>query len=158
MKSNRRNFLKGLGGLTAATALGGCSTGGLGFRTCGTNANFRLTAKAYESTGDLVASAGTLELAEGATWLNGTNFVADGGTLKFAGAGQVDKNKAKLVVSDGGTVCVADGSMLKFAAATVDGTPVPTGRYAAGDGTPLGACLTSGAIQVGKLGLVLMVR
>lgn len=62
-------------------------TGGVGILHGGTG-TLTLTNRAFASCGDLAVTNGTLEFAENATWLNGTNVtVAGSGTLRLAKGG-----------------------------------------------------------------------
>ncbi len=135
--------------------------GGVGVRMNATNYTDNvclLGAREYESTGDLIASAGTLELADGATWLNGSRFVADGGTLAFADRDQVNPKKAVLEISGNGRIAVGGSSPIAFAQVVLNGSKVFPGVYSAGDGTALGAHIASGSVLAGGPGFILVVR
>ena len=151
--------------------------GGLGFHSLGNGPAkdgvvpagsedvFTLTGQHFESSGDLMVSGGTLELAQGATWKNGTNFTARGtGTLKFAARGQVDRHFAHLHLEDKGLISIPKGVTLHFASADVNGVPVETGVYT-GKATPDAASadiadriVVGGTLKVGKFGLTLVVE
>lgn len=111
-------------------------TGGLGFHVCGGGAVLPLAARAYASCGDLEASAGTLSLAAGATWLNGTNFTVRGtGRIVFAARRAVNSEIARFHFADQGKVSIPAGVTLRVAEAEVcEGgvwLPVPRGKYRA---------------------------
>ena len=130
----------------------------------GSEETFTLSGKAFESCGDLEVSGGTLALASGASWLNGTNFVARGtGTLKFGGSRQTNARFAVLTLEGADSkVEVAAGQTAAFLACSVNGTPVEMGEYTAAtlpEGSPLKGRLTgSGTLRVGKFGLLLFVK
>ena len=147
--------------------------GGLGFHylgngpangdiVAGEDDTLVLAGKNFESCGDLVVSAGTLELAAGATWLNGTNFIAKGtGTLKFAAAEQVNKTFATLHVADQGKIYVPEGVRMRFTSATLNGEPVEEAIYPTGTtgSTGLSAHIEGGgSIRIKRPGTVLIVQ
>ena len=136
-------------------------TGGLGFHMMWPDQTLVLTNRAFASCGNLEASAGTLELAAGATWRNGTNFVARGtGTLRFGGNRQTGKD-AVLRIEGSGRVEIADGMRLKVAECWVGDTKVVPGVYAAADledGDPLYGRLSGGTLCVGPLGTKILVK
>ena len=136
-------------------------TGGLGFHMMWADETLTLANRAFASCGNLEASAGTLELADGATWLNGTNFVARGtGALRFGGNRQVG-NDAVLRIEDSGKVEIADGKRLKVAECWVGDTKIPDGAYTyANAPEPLKEHLveTDGRLSVGRVGMMIFVR
>lgn len=136
-------------------------TGGLGFHMMWTDQTLTLANRAFASCGNLEASAGTLELADGATWLNGTNFVARGtGALRFGGNRQLG-NDAVLRIEDSGKVEIADGKRLKVAECWVGDTKIPDGAYTyANAPEPLKEHLveTDGRLSVGRVGMMIFVR
>ena len=136
-------------------------TGGLGFHMMWPDETLVLAGRAFASCGDLEVSAGTLELADGATWLNGTNFVARGtGVLRFGGNRQVG-NDAVLRIEDSGKVEIADGKRLKVAECWVGGTKISDGAYTyANAPEPLKEHLveTAGRLSVGRVGTMIFVR
>ena len=136
-------------------------TGGLGFHVCG-DYTLTLSGRAFESCGDLEASAGTLVLDADATWRNGTNVTARGtGGIRFLGDRQLGTD-AVLTIDDDGQVEIADGKTLKVGECRVNGAEVTTGEYTAAvlkPGDPLyGHLAGGGVLRVGKFGIMLIVR
>lgn len=148
-------------------------TGGLGFHYVGSGTSGRtgvlagkddtyvLAGRDFQSCGDLEVSAGTLELAANATWLNGTNLTVRGtGTLKI-GKGKTFGNHAILRLDGDGKISVPDGARQKFAECWIGDARVPDGIYTyatAPDGVKAHLAETSGEILVGKIGGLLILR
>ena len=143
-------------------------TGGLGFhlndQDGGTNV-FTLAGRDFESCGDLVVSSGTLELANDATWLHGTNFTAKGtGTLKFAAKGQVNSYHAVLHLADNGKIYIPEGVTLSFAEAFVregaDETAVEHGKYtgAAAEALMANRIIGGGTLRIGARGMAVLIQ
>ena len=128
----------------------------------GTNV-FVLAGRDFESCGDLIVSAGTMELAADATWLHGTNFTAKGeGTLKFAAADQVNSYHAVLHLADNGKIYIPEGVTLSFAEAFVregaDETAVEHGKYTGSEGALADRIIGGGTLRIGKRGMMLMIQ
>ena len=148
-------------------------TGGLGFHYVGSGTSGRtgvlagrddtyvLAGRDFQSCGDLEVSAGTLELAANATWLNGTNLTVRGtGTLKI-GKGKTFGNHAILRLDGDGKISVPDGARQKFAECRIGDARVPDGIYTyatAPDEVKAHLAETSGEILVGKIGGLLILR
>ncbi len=99
------------------------------------------------STGDLVVSAGTVVLEEGASWVG--NYVLKGGTLRVPSPLAIPTS-SHLTLS-GGALDLAAGEYVVAGITDEDGNPVPPGRYAAtaGDGAQALAGLAGeGAVTV----------
>ena len=130
--------------------------GALSLKMAGTG-TMLLKAQDFATTGDLVVTNGTLELAADATWTNGANVVVSGvGTLKLNAKENLSKTVTKLQVTDDGKVDVAAGVRVKVAELWLNGVRQANGTYQKGDETPW---LTGdGRLTVGSLGLVLFVR
>ena len=130
------------------------------------NASVVLTNQAFASHGNLTVKSGVLELAEDASWLNGTNFTArgEGGLLKFASSAQVDKKIARLHFAENGKVYVPAGVTLKVVAADVlqagasEPTRVASGTYDGSSGPLFGRIEGGGNVRVGSAGLILLFR
>ena len=138
--------------------------GGLGFKLDGADERLVLAGQNFESTGVLEASAGTLELAADATWLNGVDFKASGeGCLAFHSAGQINRESAVLWLSENGKIDVPSGVTLKVSLVMVkngdEWVAVSSGEF---DGTGSGllqGCVTGGGkLRIGKAGLIFTVR
>lgn len=130
--------------------------GALSLKMAGTG-TMLLKSQDFATTGDLVVTNGTLELAADATWTNGANVVVSGvGTLKLNAKENLSKTVTKLQVTDDGKVDVAAGVRVKVAELWLNGVRQANGTYQKGDETPW---LTGdGRLTVGSLGLVLFVR
>lgn len=138
-----------------------CSVeGGVSIEMKGTGL-LQLAGRAFASSGDLIASAGTLELAAGARWHNGTNFIARGtGTLRFCGSRPVGKS-AVLRLEDDGKVEIADGKCLSVEVCWLDGAKVEDGVYdyeTAPDELKKHLAETTGILRVGMRGLSILLR
>ncbi|MCQ2391791.1 MAG: hypothetical protein MJ240_10240 [Kiritimatiellae bacterium] len=148
--------------------------GGLGFHylgsgpangswsvAAGADETFTLSGKSFASCGDLEVSGGTLELASGATWRNGTNLTARGtGTLK-ANAGGAFGDHAILRLYGNGKFALPSTEMQRVAECWVDGCWVRPGIYEAAKLTPADALyghLTGGRLRVGSAGFMLIVK
>ena len=137
-------------------------TGGLGFhlndQDGGTNV-FTLAGRDFESCGDLVVSAGTMELANDATWLNGTNFTAKGtGVLKFGKQGQVNAGFATIHLADDGKLFIPDGVTVVVPTAKLDNAALDRGVYTGADGVLKDRILGGGALKVGKRGMAVLIQ
>ena len=114
-----------------------------------------LKGQAFNSSGSLTVTNGVLELQNGATWRNGTDFYAKGaGTLAFGAAGQVNENTAKLHFADDGRVSIPANTTLTVKYAVIDGsdgseTLVTAGDYTAGaTGLLAGRITGAGTLRV----------
>ena len=137
-------------------------TGGLGFhlndQDGGTNI-FTLAGRDFESCGDLVVSAGTLELANDATWLNGTNFTAKGtGVLKFGKQGQVNAGFAAIHLADDGKLFIPDGVTVVVPTAKLDNAALDRGVYTGAEGVLKDRILGGGALKVGARGMAVLIQ
>ena len=138
--------------------------GGLGFKLDGADERLVLAGQNFESTGVLEASAGTLELAADATWLNGVDFKASGeGCLAFHSAGQINRESAVLWLSENGKIDVPSGVTLKVSLVMVkngdEWVAVSSGEYdGAASGLLQGRVTGGGKLRIGKAGLVITVR
>ena len=135
--------------------------GGLSIHLCSTNVDyvFTLSNRVFKSCGDLAVSGGTLALAAGATWLNGTNFTAKGeGTLKFAEAGQVNPDFAAIHFEDSGKIYIPEGVTLSFAEGDIGGNPITNGKYTGSEGVLKDRIIGGGTLRIGKRGMMLMIQ
>ena len=135
--------------------------GGLSVHLCSTNVDyvFTLSNRVFKSCGDLAVSGGTLALAAGATWLNGTNFTAKGeGTLKFAEAGQVNPDFAAVHFEDSGKIYIPEGVTLSFAEGDIGGNPITNGKYTGSEGVLKDRIIGGGTLRIGKRGMMLMIQ
>ena len=137
-------------------------TGGVGFhmndQDGGTNV-FTLAGRDFESCGDLMVSAGTMELAADATWLHGTNFTAKGeGVLRFAAKGQVNPSFATIHFEDNGKIYIPEGVTLSFAEGDIGGTVLDRGVYTGADGLLKDRIIGGGTLRIGKRGMMLFVQ
>lgn len=90
----------------------------------------------HPSTGDLIATAGTLLLAKRALWRNGTNIVVRGtGKLKTSAANQFNREHTVMKLSEDGVVEIPEGVMQVVRELHIDGVRVPGGVYG-GAGAP----------------------
>lgn len=137
-------------------------SGGVGFRFDAMLADdvFTLEGQDFASCGDLEVSKGTLELGTGASWLNGTNFVACGtGTMRFTARRQLNRAHARLHLSDDGKVEIPEGVTVHVLAADVNGAPVEEGSYTKNSTGLMSARVSGdGELIVGKRGLLLLFR
>ena len=119
-----------------------------------------LSGRAFDSTGDLTVTNGTLRLAADCSWLRGTNFTARGtGTFAFSAANQVDPSKAAVHIGDSGVVSIPQGVTVKVAAATLNGATLPPRLYSVASPGPLDGHLAGGgALQVGTIGTLVIFR
>ena len=142
------------------------TVGGFGFKLDGEGERLVLAGKNFQSSGLLEASAGTLELAPGATWRNGVDFRASGsGCLAFHAASQIDKTAAVFRFSENGTVDIPAGVLLKIKKAFVKvgdvWTEVPSGLYGGETNISLmdGRVTGGGVLQVGAdVGAMILLR
>jgi len=114
-------------------AISGQVTGGVGFIMSGAN-TLAFTNGAFASCGDLEVLNGTLEFADDATWLNGTNVTVRGtGTLKLAAGGRFSGTQAVLHLgadADTWQIDIPAGQIQAFAYAyDADGKLLPSGDY-----------------------------
>ena len=87
--------------------------GGVGFHMCGTGTLLLAASGTYHSTGDLVVSSGTLELANGAVWANGQKVSVKGtGTLKVNASNALGNGKAEMFVRDSWMLDIPAGCTL----------------------------------------------
>lgn len=141
-------------------------TGGVGLHQCG-EGTLTVT-NVIESCGDLMVSAGTLEFAEGGTWLNGTNVAVNGnGTLRLDKGTHFNCKNAVLHLGaddDAWQIDIPAGVSQGFAAVyDSDGNRLSAGTYG---NAASGATFTryashfpnGGKISVRPTGLVLSVR
>ena len=135
--------------------------GGLSIHLCSTNVDyvFTLSNRVFKSCGDLAVSGGTLALAAGATWLNGTNFTAKGeGVLRFAEVGQVNPDFAAVHFEDSGKIYIPEGVTLSFAEGDIGGNPITNGKYTGSEGALKDRIIGGGTLRIGKRGMLLMVQ
>lgn len=145
----------------SASTFVGC----ISFVKNGAGGSLTLKAGGYASTGDLtVEGSGTMVLADGATWRNGTNVnVRGSGVLRLDGRRQFNGQVTVLNLAGSGVVQVADGTTQRVHAMTVDGAPVPPGLYGSADApgvdTTYAAHFTgTGVVRVGSPGAMLIIR
>ena len=132
--------------------------GGAGFRMAGNDdATLLLKNTQFESSGDIEVVSGTLEFANGATWLNGKYLSVSGtGVLKLNYGDVFASTKAELSLSGNGKVNVPAGVKQTFARVYVESRSLPPGVYTSAN---LPAFVTGGgAIEVYNPGTLLFVR
>ncbi len=105
----------------------GAVEGGVGLEMCG-DGTLTLTNRAFASSGDIIASSGTLDFASGATWLNGTNVTVRGTGLLRLGQRAFGK-QAKLRLADEGRLSLASGVLLRVSECWVGDERISGGTY-----------------------------
>lgn len=115
----------------------------------------------YSSYGDLAVSCGTMELAQDATWLNGTNVTVSGSGVLKIGSSKTFGRQAVLRISDSGRFSLPATAVQRVAECWVGGEKIEPGIYEASGlkaGDPLYGHLEGGTLRVGSFGLMLLVR
>ena len=88
----------------------------------------------HPSTGDLIATKGTLSLATKSLWRNGTNIVVRGtGKLKTSVSDQFNRNHTVVKLSDDGVLEIPEGVRQTVYDLYVNGVKVPGGMYGGAD-------------------------
>ena len=118
----------------------------------------------HPSTGDLIATAGTLLLAKRALWRNGTNIVVRGtGKLKTSAANQFNREHTVVRFSDDGVLEIPEGVRQTVYDLYVDGVKVPGGMYGGADApdgvnkTYAGHFAGAGVLRVVRHGMMTIV-
>ena len=84
------------------------------------------------SCGDVYVNKGVLEFASDASWLNGTNVVVTGGTLRLTASEPFNRECVAMNISGGGKIELANGARQHVASLTFDGVPqAKKGSYGA---------------------------
>ena len=146
-----------------ASRFAGKVEGPVSFVSVGTNHTFE-TVGEIGATGSLTVLSNELALAASATWTNCSAVtVADSGTLTLSRSEAFGAGIGWTLGGDG-VVSIPSGCRQKAAMLTVDGEPMPVGRYSA-TSVPSGVADSvkrhfagGGVLQVGKLGLTVVIR
>lgn len=87
---------------------------------------------AKDSCGDVYVNKGVLEFASDASWLNGTNVVVTGGTLRLTASEPFNRECVAMNISGGGKIELANGARQHVASLSFDGVPqAKKGSYGA---------------------------
>ena len=138
----------------AGFAVAGPVMGGVGFHMCGeADGVLRFSNRAFETTGDLEVSSGTMAFAAGATW-NGERLTVRGsGTFKVGGSGVFGRAPTEILVSDNWKLDIPAGATL-VARKLIDaatGRPYAAGTYGTVASGASNTSLASHFVGDGKL-------
>jgi hypothetical protein len=114
-------------------AVKGKVEGGVGFRMSGDDdAVLKFEREAFTSCGDLEVVSGTMEFANDASWLNGTNITVSGtGILKLNHGETFNKHIAELSLSDNGKIDIPSNVVQTFMNVYVGESKLAPGLYTA---------------------------
>jgi hypothetical protein len=139
-------------------AVAGKVEGGVGFRMSGDDdAVLKFEREAFTSCGDLEVVSGTMEFANDASWLNGTNITVSGtGVLKLNHGEVFNPHTSELFITENGKVNIPTDAVQTFLHVYVNETKLSPGVY--NQETLPQYVIGGGSIAVYNPGTILVIR